>query len=202
MRLVGPLVLLLLTGCYTPIEVKRQDYPLDWAKPAPAASGCPTLGGRYLNQGQGPHHYLASLVLPPTSTPMSQIDIVELDGPRNGALTLRFFAPPVQGRGEPPELGVRSRWRPVPRCRKTRSWRRRCPRVPRICIEPNLAAIPAHGMMSQATRRSLLRGDDIAPRRTRSQGSRRTPASSHLRIYRPLLMLAALGTPGGFGGGS
>jgi hypothetical protein len=107
MRLVGPLVLLLLTGCYTPVEVKRQDYPLDWAKPAPAASGCPTLGGRYLNQGQGPHHYLASLVLPPTSTPMSQIDIVELDGPRNGALTLRFFAPPVQGRGEPPELGVR-----------------------------------------------------------------------------------------------
>jgi hypothetical protein len=107
MRLIGLLVPLLLTGCYTPIDVKHQDYPLDWVKPAPAASGCPNLGGRYLNQGHAPHVYLASLALPPTSTPMNQIDIVELDGPRNGALTLRFFAPRVQGRSEPPELGSR-----------------------------------------------------------------------------------------------
>lgn len=109
MRLAALLVPLLLAGCYVPVDVKHQDYPLDWPKPVPAASGCPDLGGRYPNQGDAPHLYFASLALPTTATPMSQIDVVELDGPRNGTLTLRFFAPPIQGRSELPELGVR-RW--------------------------------------------------------------------------------------------
>lgn len=109
MKFVVLFLLLLLAGCSYPIAVEHKDYPLDWAKPAPAVSGCPDLGGRYRNQGDTPGPFLASWALPRTATPMNQISIVELDGPREGALALRFFAPVVQGRGEPAELGSR-RW--------------------------------------------------------------------------------------------
>jgi hypothetical protein len=109
MKLIGLCMLLLLTSCAYPIAVEHKDYPLDWPKPAPAASGCPDLGGRYRNQGDVAKMPLARWALPQTSTPMEQIQTVEIDGPRDGELLLRFFAPPVQGRSESEELGSR-RW--------------------------------------------------------------------------------------------
>ena len=110
MRLAGLVVLLLLGGCAYPVVVEHKDYPLDWAKPAPASSGCPNLAGRYLNLGAAPGPALARWALPVTATPMAQIKIVELDGPTDGTLSLRFFAPPLPGLSDGQELGQR-RWR-------------------------------------------------------------------------------------------
>ena len=111
MKRLAVLVAVLLTACAYPLAVEHKDYPLDWAKPAPAANGCPDLGGRYLNQGRAPGPPLARWALPQTSTPMEQIRAVELDGPREGVLSLRFFAPPAAtDRNGPLELG-RRQWK-------------------------------------------------------------------------------------------
>lgn len=109
MKFIGLAILLLTAGCTYPIAVEHKDYPLDWAKPMPTATGCPDLGGRFLNQGDAPGPPLARWALPQTSTPMSQIHVVELAGPKDGTFSLRFFAPLVEGRSEPRDLGQR-RW--------------------------------------------------------------------------------------------
>ena len=108
-RLLQGLAVVLLAGCAYPISVEHKDYPLDWPKPAPAASGCPDLTGRYRNQGDVKMAPLARWAFPPTAKPMEQVDIVELDGPREGALTFRFFASAGKDGTELQELGSR-RW--------------------------------------------------------------------------------------------
>ncbi len=108
-RLLQGLAVVLLAGCAYPISVEHKDYPLDWPKPAPAASGCPDLTGRYRNHGDVQKAPLAQWAFPPTAKPMEQVDIVELDGPREGALTFRFFASAGKDGTEPQELGSR-RW--------------------------------------------------------------------------------------------
>ncbi len=52
---------------------------------------------------------LARLALPDTSTPMAKIDFVELEGPKDGTLSLKLLAPAASGRGGPSELGRRQR---------------------------------------------------------------------------------------------
>ena len=110
MKLLGVIVVAALAGCTYPLAVEHQDYPLDWPRPAAADHGCPDLSGRYRNQSDASGPALARLALPDTSTPMAQIEIVELEGPKDGTLSLKFHAPAASGRGGPLELG-RRQWR-------------------------------------------------------------------------------------------
>lgn len=101
-RTIGGLcgTVVLITGCYIPIEVRHDPYPADWPALAAPSAGCPDFSGLYSNepwpsgrmeQVRSGRVLLASWVLTDTHTPPEVISVVEFDGPHDKVVTLRLF---------------------------------------------------------------------------------------------------------------
>lgn len=100
LRATVALGLLSLAGC---ASVEKQVYPAHWPALAPAAVGCPPLGGAYVNRGEGQvSRTLASWLIEGSTTAQANVDHVRLDGPAQGTLTVRL----LDGQGR--ALAVRS----------------------------------------------------------------------------------------------
>ncbi len=100
LRAIATLGLLALAGC---ASVEKQDYPAQWPALAPAAAGCPPLGGTYVNRGEGRvSRTLSSWLIEGSTTAQAAVDHVRLDGPAQGQLTMRL----LDGQGR--ALAVRS----------------------------------------------------------------------------------------------
>lgn len=86
---IAALGLLGLAGC---ASVEKQDYPAQWPALAPAAAGCPPLGGTYMNRGEGTvSRTLASWLIEGSTTAQAIVDRVGLDGPAHGQMTVTLL---------------------------------------------------------------------------------------------------------------